>query len=272
MLRCVAMYRTGLSVIAGVFLVLSGSDAFAQATSAGQTTQAGTLWQPWIDRGYFNFNVGFETTSGTLNDSVSFGLYDETGTKTVEQNVDSGSLIDFSLGARVWRNVSVGIGFHRGANSSEAAATASVPHPVFFNANRNAAVAASDLSRRESAFHLQFGYMIVLSDVLSVHAMAGPSFFRLRQDVLADISFSEQTFPFTAVNATGVIAERSDNVTGLNIGVDVMYLLYDSDAYRIGGGAFLRYSGASARIPVISNEVDSDVGGLQIGFGARVRF
>lgn len=230
------------------------------------------MWQAWLDRGYFNFNVGFETTSGTLNDAVTFALYDETGTKTVEQNVDSGSLIDFSVGTRVWQNVSVGIGYHRGANSSEAAATASVPHPIVFNANRPAAVSAADLSRTESAFHLQVGYMIPLTDLVSVHVTVGPSFFRLKQDVLSDIAFTEQSFPFTSVNSTPVVTERSDSVTGVNIGVDVAYQLYDGGDYKVGGGVFLRYAGASARIPVIQNEVDSDVGGLQIGFGARVRF
>jgi hypothetical protein len=259
-------------VLASVCFAFGAVDAAAQGTPSGQTTQSSPMLQPWIDRGYFNFNVGFETTSGTLNDSVSFSLYEETGTKTVEQNVDSGSLIDFSVGTRVWRNVSVGIGYHRGSNTSEASGTASVPHPVFFNSNRNAAVSASDLDRVESAFHLQFGYMFPLNDDLSVHVTVGPSFFRLTQDVLSDITFTEQAFPFTTVNATGVVTEREDSVTGVNIGVDVTYRLYDAGDYSIGGGMFLRYAGASARIPVISNEVDSDVGGLQIGFGARVRF
>jgi hypothetical protein len=35
---------------------------------------------------------------------------------------------------------------------------------------------------------------------------------------------------------------------------------------------FLRYSAATARIRILENEVDSDLGGLQIGFGARLRF
>ena len=55
-------------------------------------------------------------------------------------------------------------------------------------------------------------------------------------------------------------------------GVDITYQFYNSGDYKIGGGAFLRYAGASARIPVMENEVDTDVGGLQIGFGARIRF
>jgi hypothetical protein len=239
------------------------------ATAAPASAQAGGAW---IERGYFNLNVGFETTSGTLNDATTFRLYDETGTRTVEQNVDSGSFFDFSVGGRVWQNVSVGIGFHRGANSSEASGTASVPHPLIFNNNRLVAVAADSLDRTEQAFHIQLGYMFMLNEDLSVHATAGPSFFRLKQEVLSDVAFTETGFPFSSVNTSAVVAERSDSVVGVNAGIDVSYRFYESDAYNIGAGVFLRYAGASARITVIENEVDTDVGGLQFGFGARVRF
>jgi hypothetical protein len=252
--------RNAVAACVALLLMASAAPAIAQPAPAD-----------WIDRGYFNFNVGFETTSGTLNDSSTFRLYDENGTKTVEQNVDSGSLIDFSVGGRVWRNVSVGIGYHRGANSSEAAGTASVPHPLVFGRNRTTSFAAGDLSRTEQAFHIQLGYMLPLSEELSVHLTFGPSFFRLKQDVLADATFNEAA-PFNSVTANGVVAERTDSVTGLNAGVDVAYKLWESDAYKLGAGVFLRYAGASARIPVIENEVDTDVGGLQFGFGLRVRF
>jgi len=256
------MHRTRWVILFLALVTLSARDA------AAQTTQP----MDWLDRGYFNINVGFETSSGELNDSVTFPLYGETGTKTVTQNVDSGSLFDFSVGARVWRNVSAGIGYHRGSNSSEASATASVPNPVFFAANRAVALAATDLDRVEQAFHIQFGYMIPLSEVLSVHVTAGPSFFNLKQDVLSDLTFTETGFPFSSVNAAPVVTERKDSAVGINAGVDVTYQFYNSGDYKIGGGAFLRYAGASAKIPVIENEVDSDVGGLQIGFGARIRF
>jgi hypothetical protein len=265
------MYRLSVLFVAGAMLASSAREVSAQATPAPSTSQGSALTQAWTDRGYFNFNVGFETSSGTLTDNVSFTLYEETGTKSVTQDVDSGSLIDLSAGTRVWRNVSVGIGFHRGSNSSEATGTASVPHPVFFNRNRVTTVAASDLQRTEQAIHLQFGYMIPVTNEFSIHVMGGPSFFRLKQDVIGDMTFTEGPGN-TTVTATPTIITRTDNPTGVNIGLDVMYLLYNSDAYRIGGGAFLRYAGASAKIPVIANEVDTDVGGLQIGFGARVRF
>jgi hypothetical protein len=237
----------------------------------GASHASAQVGQPWTDRGYFNLNVGFETSSGTLSDAAAFAIYDEVGNKRVDQNVDSGALFDFSVGSRVWRNVSVGIGYHRGANSSEASATATVPSPAVFGSPRAAAVAAGDLERRVRAFHIQVGYMFPLTEEISVHVTVGPSFFNLSQQVIGDLSFTE-TSPFTTVNAAPVIEERSDSGAGINIGADVSYKLWENDAYKVGGGMFLRYSAATARIRILQNDVDSDLGGLQIGFGARVRF
>jgi hypothetical protein len=262
------MFRTGLNSSKAPLSI--GVALWLLATAAPASAQGGIA--AWIERGYFNVNLGFETTSGTLNDATTFTLYEETGSLTMEQNVDSGTFFDFSVGGRVWRNVSAGIGYHRGGNTSEAAGTASVPHPVRFNSNRTVALAAGDLDRTEQAFHIQIGYMIPINDDISVHATVGPSFFSLKQDVLVGATYTEVGAPFDTVNATPVVEERSDSVAGINAGVDVTYKFYTSDAYNIGAGAFLRYAGASARIRVIENDVDSDVGGLQFGLGLRVRF
>lgn len=233
---------------------------------------AAQVGQPWTDRGYGSLSVGFEGTSGTLADAITFTLYDETGTKSVDAGVDSGSLIDLSVGSRVWRNVSVGIGFHRGATSGEASVAATVPNPLFFNRSRSVALPVNELDRTEQAFHIQIGYMLLLNEQVSVHVFVGPSFFRLKQEVVSDVTFSEQGFPFTTVSATPVIEERSDSAAGANIGADVSYKFYETPSVKLGAGMFLRYAGASGKVRVLANELDSDVGGLQIGFGARVRF
>jgi hypothetical protein len=253
------MRRTVLTLALCLFVITTARDAAAQAV------------RPWTDTGYVNLNVGFESTSGTLNDAVTFSLYGENGTKTVEAAIDSGPLLDFSVGARVWRNVSVGLGFHREHSTGEASATASVPHPVFFNSNRNVALNVDDLERKERAIHIQFGYMIPINDRIDVLAFAGPSFFRLEQDVISDLTFSE-TAPFTSVTAAPEITTRKQSKTGVNIGADVTYRFYEGARADVGAGAFLRYSGASAEVTIIANDAESDVGGLQIGFGARVRF
>lgn len=255
------MHRKALTIVVCALLVASAREASAQ-----------TL-QDWIDRGYANLNFGFESTSGTLNDAVTFRLYDEDGTKAVESGVDSGGFIDLSAGARVWRNVSVGLGFHREATTGQAAVTASVPNPIFFDRNRPVALTVDDLNRVERAVHLQFGYMLPLNERISVHVFAGPSFFRLTQDVVGDVTFTEQPPAFTTVTGTASVLERKKSRTGANIGADVSYMFLTEGDVKAGGGIFVRYSGTTAAVPVLGDAtIESDLGGLQIGFGARVRF
>lgn len=255
------MVRKVLTVFVCVLIIASAREASAQAI------------QQWIDRGYANVNIGFESSSGTLADSVNFVVYDDNASKSVAAAVDSGALFDFSVGARVWRNASVGIGFHTGSDSNDGVATITVPSPVSFSLPaRTATVTVTDLERTERAVHIQFGYMLPINAKLDVHILGGPSFFRLTQDVISDVTFTEVGSPFTAVNASAVTTERKHSVTGGNIGVDVTYKLHDADGVAVGVGGFLRYAGANADVTVIGNEAPTDVGGVQFGFGLRVRF
>jgi len=228
--------------------------------------------QQWIDRGYVNFNIAFETAEGSLDDAVTFRLYDENGSKTVNARQDSGPLFDIAGGLRVWRNVSVGLGFHRGTTTGQADATIVAPHPIFFAQDRRATLAVDDLKRIERAIHVQVGYMLPVNDKLDVLVLGGPSFFHLEQDVVSDITFTEVPPAYTTINATAVIADRSDSAVGANIGADVTYKLYDNGPTAVGIGGFIRYSGAKTEIPIIANEVETKLGGVQFGFGVRFRF
>jgi hypothetical protein len=242
------------------------------ALVAGARDAAAQIGEPWTDRGYFNLGGGFESVSGQLNDAGTRQIYGEQGNLSISQAVDSGSFFDFGAGARVWRNVSVGFAFHSGGTHSEASVSGSIPHPAFFNRPRALALSVPDLERNERAVHLQFGYMLPLTERISVHVSLGPSFFKLRQDVVGDVTLTENLSNLNVVNATPVIAEREDSPTGFNIGADVAFNAYTSGRFKVGGGMFVRYAGASANIQVLDNVVDSDVGGLQVGFGVRTRF
>jgi hypothetical protein len=253
------MQRRVIHVAVCVLVLASARDAAAQ------------VGQAWTDRGYFNFNIGFESVSGQLNDATTPTIYGETGSLSVSQPIDSGSFVDFSAGARVWRNLSAGIGFHQGSTDGEATVQGSIPHPLFPNRNRPLALSVSDLSRSERAVHIQLGYMLLLTDKIQVHVMAGPSFYKLRQDVVSDVTLSDPE-PFTTVGGTAVVSERTDTPTGFNIGADVAYVAYQRSNFKVGAGMFLRYSAASANVVVLQNGVDSDLGGLQVGFGVRTRF
>ena len=254
------MHRHALTL-----LVTAGLIAGASADSAAQT-------QAWTDRGYININAGFQASSADLNDSRDFSLYAEDARLQVDTSVDSGAILDLSGGLRVWGNVSVGVGYHGGSSTSDARVTGTIPHPIFFDQPRTLSTDVSGLERTEKGYHLQFGYMIPVTDRIDVHVTAGPSRFSLSQEVVSDVTITEQGVPFTAVGATPTITKRTDTSFGYNVGADISYVLFEQDAVRVGTGLFMRYSAASAEILALSNTISSDVGGFQAGFGARVRF
>ena len=226
---------------------------------------------PWTDRGYFNLNVAFETTTDEFTDNGTRPVYLEEATFSTTQAIDSGALFDFSAGARVWRNLSFGIGYHQGSTDSDATMQGSVPHPEVFNRPRTFNATVTGLERSERAVHVQVGYMIIVSDRVSAHIMAGPSFFKVRQNVPSGVDFVEGP-GFTSVTATPTVTERVDSPVGFNFGVDVTYRIVQVGAASVGAGVLLRYAAAKADIQLLQNTVETDLGGFQVGLGARLRF
>jgi hypothetical protein len=114
--------------------------------------------------------------------------------------------------------------------------------------------------------------MYVVNDNVDVLIYGGPSFFRLTQEVVSDVRTAEVGPPFTSVVAEAQVAEDKDSSTGAHIGADVTYKFYESGRFKVGGGAFMRYAGASSDVRVLDSDEPTDVGGFQFGFGLRTRF
>lgn len=226
----------------------------------------------WTDRGYANINFGFQPSPGDLVAEITRTVYQEEGLLNVNGQVDGGPLFDISGGLRIWRNVSVGLGYHRAASGGDWRVSGRVPHPLFFNRQREFSLDLAGLDRTESALHLSFGYMIVLNDKIDVHITGGPSFFWLSQDVVSDVTIEEVGPPFTTVVVTPQVSERNETPVGGHIGADVAYRFYERGRMKLAGGFFLRYAGSSADVQVINQDVSADVGGFQFGFGLRTRF
>jgi hypothetical protein len=226
----------------------------------------------WTDRGSINFNIGVEQRSSDLNDTKNYVLYDEPATTNTASSITSGNIIDFGGTVRVWRNVAVGGAYHQESNKADVAITGTVPNPIFFNRPRQLNATATELRRKEMAGHLQFGWMVPINEKLDVLAFGGPSWFRFEQEVVSDVIIAERGLPFTEVVVQPTIENRKKSVVGYNLGADVTYVFYQNDRVRLGAGGFIRYSGADASVFLMTQDVESDVGGLQFGFGARFRF
>jgi len=247
------------------FLV-TGLIAAASRDAAAQT-------RAWDDRVYMNIGFGVESGTSDLGDSKTLTIYEENGTVATTSRFTSGSLFDVGVGFRIWRNLSVGVAYHQEQNTSDIAITGSAPHPVFFNQPRSfTATAAGNQFRKEKATHLQVGWMLPFGDKLDVMLFGGPSWFRLEQPVVSDVRIAEQGTSFTQVVVTPTVEIRKKSPLGYNVGADASYIVWQNDSIRVGGGFFVRYALAKADVLLLSTEQKTDVGGLQIGFGGRLRF
>jgi len=245
----------------------------AVLVGASQPAAAQTpLEEPWEDRVFGGLSFGVEGGSAEISDSRTFTVYEEAGSIETQASFGSDAIIDISGGVRVWRNMGVALSYHAKSTTGTANVQASVPHPIFFDRPRSYTETIDGIDRDEKATHLQFGWMFPINDNFDVFAYVGPSFYRLTQEVVAGASIAEQGPPFTTVIVQPTIETRKESATGYNLGADATYMFYTRDRLRLGVGGFLRFTGATADIQLSDSAFETDLGGVQFGIGARIRF
>ena len=237
------------------------------AGAVNANAQTGT----WADRGYVNIGFGVESGSSSMSETVTRVIYEEAGTITSSTNWTSGSLLDAAFGVRVWRNLTVGVGYHQEENDTDGQLTGSIPSPIFFNRPRQLEQEVV-LDRKEKAAHLMIGWVLPFNEKFDLMIYGGPSFFRLEQDGVSDVEIGESGQPFTTVVADVDVETRKKSLSGFNVGVDGTYILWSNDDLRIGAGGFFRFTQAKGDILMLTTEQETEVGGMQFGFGARIRF
>ena len=238
---------------------------------AGTVHEASAQTAPWSDRGYVNVGWGVESGSSAMTDSRTGTIYEEAATISSSSTFSSGSLFDVGVGVRVFRNLTVGVGYHQEQNDTEGTVSGQIPSPVFFNRPR-ALTGSEPLNRKEMATHINIGWVMPFSEKIDVLVYGGPSFFRLTQEVISDVLPNETGATSTTINATIETSERKKSVTGFNLGADATYIAWQNDNVRIGVGGFIRYTAADTTVLMLTTEQPTEVGGMQFGLGARLRF
>ena len=229
-------------------------------------------------RFFLNVSIGGQAKEQTFTDSSTFRIYNETGALASAHSIGGGTLFDVSLGAKVWKDVGVGIAYSTLKNKNDATVSTQVPHPVIFGQFRTATATAADLKHSENVIHLQFMWMIPLTSKFHLAVMAGPSFFTVRQTVATvqaprDI---REGPGFATVEISNItLSEVKDSPVGFNVGVDGTYLIRTIKGVGIGVGGFVRYSGASLDLPIaagVTRDEKLGTGGPQGAAGLRFQF
>lgn len=244
---------------------------FACAVLAGTSEVAWAQGATWADRGYINIGWGVESGSTAMSDSRTTTIYEETATINSASTFTSGSLFDVGVGVRLWRNLTVGAAYHQEQNDTDGEVSGSIPSPIFFNRPRTL-TGSEPLDRKEMATHLNIGWVVPIGTKFDVMVYGGPSFFRLTQEVIATVQPNEAGATASGIGATITKAERKKSQTGYNVGLDATYIVWSNDSIRLGAGGFMRMTSADTEVEMLSTTQPTKVGGLQFGFGARLRF
>lgn len=275
--------------LALVVAVLAAAPAAAQNTAPLAPTGAQTPPAPPAPprKVFANLNFGFQSQSQDFQQRAEFPQYDEMGSAESQHAIKGGAAFEIGGGARVWRDLSLGVSYQRRSkHSRDVSITAQVPNPVAYDALRSATGTLGGFEHREDAIHLQALWNVPVTEELDVTVFGGPSFFRVNDDLVDTVSFSEVGGDFSTVNLAAASSRQHNNATGFNIGLDTSYMFLRSGApgflrkaglgFSAGVGALLRYSHGSVdlRLPPnsVGQAVQIDTGGMEISAGLRLRF
>ncbi len=247
--------------------------ALAMATTAEAQT---TFERAWID-----VNFGTATAaSDSIAMNASTEVFEEQADFGAHYSLPRGASFDFGGGFMFLPAVGVGVSFSGTAHEEVADLSVRIPHPLFFSTfGADNAETDSVLQRVESGVHIQAMLVPVQTNRFRLRFFGGPSYFRIEQDAVTDIRFSQTFTIFPATNTveiTGFDEERLEgNAWGFHGGADASFFF--TRVFGVGG--FARFSRANIDLEnTIATALDQDevvrvkAGGLQIGGGLRLKF
>jgi hypothetical protein len=241
-------------LIAG--LLLAGA-----STTAAQTPLNGKL--------FINVNGGAQTQSRTIDNSGTLSIYNQTASWSTSESVPSGGLFDISVGYKVWHDFGLALGYSQMSVTGAVVGSASIPDPISFSRPpKQVAINETPAERKDRNVYLAAMWFFPIKEKIDVAVAIGPSFTRVKQDLVVD----SQEFRQNIVNAanagttiTPVLVNQSGTANGILLGLDGRYMFTP----MIGAGAFIRYNGGSVDL---DGATDVKAGGFQLGIGGRLRF
>lgn len=240
--------RFGLLVLMTGLASIAASEVSAQTPSEPPT------------RMFLNVNVGAQPSRRFIATTTTLNVYEETATVATNQRVGNGAVIDVSGGYRVWRNLAIGVGFASFSNTGTSEVVATVPDPLFFDRPAIVTTTASGLEHTESTVHLQAVWFVPVTDKIDVALSAGPSFVRVKQQLVSSVSVTAGT-----QNVSPIVGDETGTANGFHVGFDGNFFF----TARLGAGVFVRYTKAALDLP---STAGLTVAGLNAGVGVRVRF
>jgi hypothetical protein len=237
-------------------------------TAAMLTTSAAAAraQQPPASRVVASLDVLAQLTTSTVEQTVTFEQFSEDGRLTTSDVVPRRPVIGGGLAVRLWKDVGFAVTAEHMSATGSTEVTALLPDPFTFN-QPHTLTGLAGVGRTETAVHVDAAFWPYRSGRWEVLVAGGPSWIRVHQDFVADVSYAQPP-PYTAVTYEGatIVGERR-TVLGGNLAGDLTWRL----SRHIGAGAVVRFSRAHALF-ADTGAPALVVGGLHAGVGLRVSF
>ncbi len=219
--------------------------------------------------GFIHVNGGEQRADRVVTHALQVGTYDETATYEATMTSPGGRVLDAWVAARVVGNLGVGVGATVLEARGMLALDGSVPSPLIRGRHRQVSHERTGLHHQQLGLHIPLVYVAPVSERIDVAFLAGPSWFRLRHEVLAAVTLSDEIAPFRTVSLAGLTTTVSDGTgVGYHAGIDLTVLL----ARWFGVGFLVRYTGGTVELQMPDGRQAIDVGGVQAAAGLRFRF
>lgn len=220
------------------------------------------------ERGYISLSGGVQGATGTFSDRFTYTVNAEEATTEVRYPSKTGILFDGGAGIRFWKSIGAAVHLSRSSVSGTAQTESQIPHPFFDDRDREVSGDAGDITRTETAAHVQLYYRRA-SGRWRLRVFAGPSYFTVEQEVVTGVTVGEE-FPFDSATFRRATTKRGKgSAPGFNAGADVSWMFTP----HVGAGALIRFARANVDFNVDgTHRVSSHAGGAQAAAGIRISF
>jgi hypothetical protein len=244
---------------------------------------------------FFDLNLFGLSQSAAKETTFSFDFetFDEIATisatypKPARTNNFIGSdFLDLGGGFMFHRNMGVGVSYTMTAYEDAAGLTATIPHPVFFDAHGTGTGETEALRREEQAINVFFVYAPVRSNNIELKFYGGPTFFLYKADMVYDISYTQDFSFSTTFNQITItdyeLREAKGSGIGFNVGGDFNWFF--TRIFGVGAGVrynqgdvsnlYYNFEGNRVEGEPMSEDPNAKVrvGGLLVYTGVRFRF
>jgi hypothetical protein len=232
-----------------------------------------------LERGYIDVNFGLAVAASDAFEAAALFPYDgiEDTRFDAAYSLPRGASFDFGGGVMITPFVGVGVSFSGTAHEESADFAIEVPHPRFVNAyGGDEAFTEEKLQRVEGGVNVQGMFVLPTGSDLRVRVFGGPTYFRVRQDLIDQVNYLQNSGVFTTLNQIDITTFTANEYEatgwGFNVGGDVSYFF--TRVFGVGG--FGRYSRGTAALDDVDVEAtgveEFKAGGLQVGGGIRLKF